>query len=203
GVLIQDMFKLKRLSGAADLHVSARALGPTVGEIRHTLSGRMDFSFKNGAIEGVNIWDAIERAYALVKQQPAPPPAPKRTEFADMRGSGTISHGVLDNHDFSAHLPFLNLSGAGKLDLAELTLDYSLKAHVTGTPKLGARSDLSGLAGQTIPLRISGTLSNLSMRPDLGDVLHARAESEINKKKQEARQKLKNKLQGILHPPPG
>ncbi len=202
GVLIQDMFKLKRLSGTTDLHVSARALGPTVGEIRHTLSGRMDFSFKNGAIEGVNIWDAIERAYALVKQQPAPPPAPKRTEFADMRGSGTISHGVLDNHDFSAHLPFLNLSGAGKLDLAELTLDYSLKAQVTNTPKLGARSDLSDLVGKVIPLRISGTLSNLSVRPDLGDALHARVESEINKKKEDARQKLKNKLHDILPNPP-
>ncbi|MGH8283172.1 MAG: AsmA family protein [Gammaproteobacteria bacterium] len=203
GGLIQDMFKLKRLSGTANLRLNTRALGPTVGEIRHTLSGHMDFSFKNGAIEGVNVWDAIERAYALVKHQQAPPPAPKRTEFTDMHGSGTISHGVLDNRDFRAFLPFLNLSGEGKLDLAENTLDYSLKAHITGTPKLGANSDLSGLAGQTIPLRISGTLSNLSVRPDLGGAIHARVESEVNKKKSELKKKLKSKLEDILHTPPG
>ena len=204
GALVQDLFNLKSLSGTANLEMKTRALGPTVGEIRHTLNGRMSFSFKNGAIEGVNVWDAIERAYALVKQQPAPPPVPKRTEFADMHGSGSIRNGVLDNRDFSASLPFLNLNGEGKLDLAENTLDYELKAHITGTPKLGARSDLSGLAGQTIPLQISGTLSSPNVRPDIGGAVRARAESELNSKKQELRNKLKNKLEDILHsPPPG
>ncbi|MGB9429560.1 MAG: AsmA family protein [Gammaproteobacteria bacterium] len=200
--LVQDLFKLNRLSGTASLRVNTRALGPTLGEIRHTLNGRMDFAFKNGAIEGLNIWDAIERAYALVKQQPAPPPAPARTEFTDMHGSGSIRNGVLDNRDFVAYLPFLTLNGAGKLDLAETTLDYDLKAHITGTPKLGAGSDLSGLAGQTIPLHISGTLSNLSVRPDLGGALHARVENELDKKKAEAKEKLKSKLENILHEPP-
>ncbi|MGA9852102.1 MAG: AsmA family protein [Gammaproteobacteria bacterium] len=166
GGLVQDLFKLKRLSGTANLHMNTRALGPTVGEIRHTLSGRMDFSFKNGAIEGINVWDSIERAYVMRKHQPAPPPAPNRTEFNNMHGSGTIRNGVLDNRDFNANLPFLSLSGTGRLDLAELTLDYSLKAHIAGTPKRGAASDLSGLAGQTVPLRLSGTLSNLSVKPE-------------------------------------
>jgi AsmA protein len=202
GGLAQDLFKLKSLSGTASLEVNTRALGPTVGEIRHTLNGRMNFSFKNGAIEGLNIWDAIARAYALAKHQPAPPPAPARTAFTDMHGSGSIRNGVLDNRDFVAQLPFLNLKGAGKLDLAENTLDYELKAHITGTPKLGARSDLSGLAGQTIPLRISGTLTSPSVRPDLEGALHERVQSEVSKQKTELRDKLKNKLENILHGPP-
>lgn len=201
GGLVQDLFKVNRLSGTANLHLATRGLGPTVGEIRHTLEGRMNFSFKNGAVEGLNVWDAIDRAYALVKHLPPPPPAPKRTEFADMHGSATISHGVLDNRDFAASLPYMNLTGAGKLDLVELTLDYSLKARLTGTPKLGARSDLGGLAGNIIPVRITGTLSNLSVRPDLGGTVRGRVESEVNKKKAELKGKLKNKLQDILHPP--
>jgi AsmA protein len=201
GGLVQDLFKVNRLSGTANLHIATRGLGPTVSEIRHTLQGRMNFSFKNGAIEGVNVWDAIDRAYALAKHLPAPPSAPKRTEFADMHGSATINHGVLDNRDFVAALPYLNLSGQGKLDLAELTLDYDLKAHVTGSPKLSDHLDVSGLAGDTIPLRISGTLSNLSVRPDLGGAVHARVDSAINKNKAELKTKLKNKLEDILHPP--
>lgn len=189
--LVEDLFKAQRLSGTANLHVSMRALGPTVDEIRHTLDGHMSFSFKNGAIEGINVWDAIGRAYALVKHQPAPPPAPNRTEFTDMHGSGTIRQGVFDNRDFSAYLPFLNLTGGGKLDLAELTLDYTLKAHITATPKFGARTDLNGLAGNTIPLHINGTLSNLSVRPDLGGAGYARVETG-----------LKRKFEGVLRGPP-
>jgi len=173
--LIQDLFKIKRLSGTMNMHIATRGLGPTVSEVRHTLEGRMNFSFKNGAIEGLNIWNTVERAYALAKQLPPPPAAPNRTEFADMHGSATIKHGVLDNRNFAATLPFMNLSGAGKLDLAELTLDYSLKAHITDTPKLGGRADLGGLAGSTIPLHITGTLSNLSVWPDVGDAARARA----------------------------
>ena len=201
GGLIQDLFKIKQLSGSVNMHMATRGLGPTVSEVRHTLQGHMNFSFKNGAIEGLNVWDAVERAYALAKQLPAPPVAPARTEFADMHGSATIKNGVLDNKDFVASLPFMNLSGAGKLDLAELTLDYNLKAHITGTPKLGGRTDLVGLAGTTVPLRITGTLTNLSVRPDLGDAVRARVQDEIKTKKLDLKDKAKNKLQDILHPP--
>jgi AsmA protein len=199
--LIQDLFNAKRLSGTANMHIATRGLGPTVDEIRHTLEGHMNFAFNNGAIEGVNVWDAIRRAYALAKHFPPPPPAPQRTEFADMHGSATIRHGVLDNRDFAASLPYMNLTGAGRLDLAELTLDYDLKAHLTGTPKIGGRMDLSGLAGDNIPLRITGTLSNLSVTPDLGAVVHAHVQNEIKTKKAELKGKLKSKVQSVLHPP--
>lgn len=201
GGLIQDLFKIRQLSGTANMHIATRGLGPTVSEVRHTLQGRMNFSFKNGAIEGMNVWDAVERAYELAKQLPAPPAAPARTEFADMHGSATIKNGVLDNRDFAASLPFMNLSGAGKLDLAELTLDYNLKAHITGTPKLGGRTDLDGLSGSTIPLHITGTLSNLSVRPEVGDAAREHVQSEANTKKNELKDKAKQKLQNSLRPP--
>jgi len=197
GGLVQDLFGLKRLSGIANFSMSTRALGSTVGEIRHTLNGRMGFSFKNGAIEGINIWDAIARAEALIKHQPAPPAASSRTEFTSLRGTGTIHNGVLDNRDLVANLLFLNLDGSGKLDLAENTLDYELKAHITGTPRLGAQSDLSGLVGKTIPLQVSGTLSSPSVRPDINGAV----QNELQKKKQELRKKLENKLKGIIHVP--
>ncbi len=203
GALVQDLFKMRRLSGTASLHVATRALGPTVGEIRHTLEGHMNFSFKNGAIEGINIWGAVARAYALAKHRPPPPPAPRRTQFADMHGSAVINQGVLYNRDFAAYLPYLELTGEGKLDLAELTLDYALQGHITGTPRLGTPQNLSGLAGATIPLRISGTLSHLSVRPDLAGVLRERVNRELDRKKTRLEGKLKNKLQDILHGPPG
>ena len=197
GGLVQDLFGVKRISGTANLQANTRALGPTVGEIRHTLNGRMSFSFKNGAIQGLNVWNAIARAQALLKHQPPPAAAANQTEFADLHGSGSIRNGVLDNRDLVAQLPFLNLEGAGKLDLAENTLDYRLKAHITGTPRLGAQSDLGGLAGKTIPLQITGTLTSPNVRPDISGAL----QSELQKKQEELRKKLEEKLKGIIHVP--
>ncbi|HKT32850.1 MAG TPA: AsmA family protein [Gammaproteobacteria bacterium] len=204
GGLLQDLFGVKRLSGTANLQVNTRALGPTVGEIRHTLNGKMRFALQNGAIQGINIWNAIARAEALARHLPAPPPAANQTEFANLQGSGDIRNGVLDNRNLAAQLPFLNLDGSGKLDLAENTLDYKLKARITGTPKLGAKSDLSGLAGKTIPLKISGTLTSPSVTPDIAGAVQERAQVELQKKKQEVRgqlhNRIRNKLKGLLNP---
>ncbi|HEX5339710.1 MAG TPA: AsmA family protein [Gammaproteobacteria bacterium] len=190
GALIKDMFKVERLSGGVDLHVGLQARGATVGEMRHTLDGRLEFAFSNGAYEGVNVWDSIARTYAKLKRLPAPAPAPKRTEFADVHGTATVRRGVLDNRDFVAALPYLKINGAGKVDLAESTLDYAVKAHVTGTPKVGAERDLGKLTGTTIPLRITGTFSDLSVRPDFGDALRDKAQAALDAKKAAAAKKL-------------
>ena len=203
--LAQDLAKTNRLSGTVDLKANTRAQGRLVGELRHTLNGRMNFAVKKGALEGVNVWDSIARAYALVKGQPAPAPAPARTEFADMHGSAVIKRGVMDNRDFTALLPFLTVTGAGKLDLAELTVDYSLKGKVTGSPQLGNRQDLSGLKGTTVPLHITGTLSNLSVRPDFGGVIKGKLDEAVDKQKADLKKKAQDKLKELLggSGPPG
>lgn len=190
GALVKDMFKIDRLSGSVDLQSVLQARGATVGEMRHTLDGHLQFAFRNGAYEGVNVWDSIERAYAKLKRLPAPPAAAPRTEFADVHGTAVVKRGILDNRDLVAALPYLKINGAGKVDLAESTLDYGVKAHVTGTPTVGAERDLGKLTGTVIPLRITGTFSNVSVRPDLGDVLHEKAQALVDAKKAEASKKL-------------
>lgn len=190
GGLVKDLFKVDRLSGSMALQSVLQARGATVGEMRHTLDGHMQFTFKNGAYEGVNVWDSIERAYAKLKRLPAPPPAPQRTEFADVHGTATVKRGVLDNRDFVAALPYLKINGAGKVDLAENTLDYGVKAHITGTPTVGAERDLGKLTGTVIPLRITGTFSDLSVRPDLGDAVHEKVQAAVNARKAELEKQL-------------
>ena len=198
GPLLKDFAKVDRLSGTLELGSSTRAQGRMVGELRSTLNGKMNFAVKNGALEGVNVWDSIARGYATLKGQPAPPPAPARTEFADLHGTGTIARGVLTNKDLTALLPFMTVTGAGKLDLAELTVDYEVKGRVTGSPNLGSRQDLSGLKGTVVPIHITGTLSNLSVRPDLGGIVKGKVQEQLNKKKTDLKKKAKDKLQQLL-----
>jgi AsmA protein len=156
-----------RVTGTLDLDTTGKALGRTVGELRHTLNGRLSYSLHNGALGGVNVWDAVQRAYADAHHQAAPPPVAQQTPYTTLRGSAVISRGVVNDRSFTATLPYLALAGSGRLDLAELTLDYALTGRVTGLPRSGAQ-DLSGLKGLSFPLHVGGTLFNLSVHPELG-----------------------------------
>ena len=165
--LAQDLAGSDRIAGTVDLDTATRALGRTVGELRHTLNGHMSYTIKNGVLGGVNLWDAVVRAYADRQHLAAPMPAAQQTHFAYLHGSARITRGVLFDRNFSAVLPFLSVAGSGKLDFAELTLDYALTGRVTGLPRSGA-PDLSGLKGLSFPIHMTGTLANLSVRPELG-----------------------------------
>ena len=166
--LSQDLAGSDRIAGTLDLDSAAHALGRTVGELRHTVTGRLNFAIKNGSLGGVNVWDEVVRAYADTHHQPAPPPAIPRTAFGELRGSATLSRGLLTNRNFSASLPNLALKGAGRLDLVGFALDYSLTGKVLGTPRSAPGIDLGGLKGASVPLKVTGTLFNLDVQPEFG-----------------------------------
>jgi AsmA protein len=171
--LAQDLFKTGKFSGAVDLTASVRAQGRVVREMRHTVTGRITYDVKGGDLQGVNVWDAIARAYARDQGRPAPAPADAHTEFSDVHGSSTVSRGIMSDRSFSAALPALALSGAGRLDLTDLTVDYNLKGRVTGTPPGGAAA--AGLKGASLGLHVTGALGNLKVQPDLSGVGKAKA----------------------------
>ena len=166
--LAQDLFKTDKFSGTVDLTAAVRAQGRVVGEMRHTVAGRITYEVKGGDLQGVNIWDAIVRAYARDQGRAAPAPAPAHTTFSDVRGSSTISRGMMSDRGVSAALPALALSGSGRLDLTDLTVDYNLKGRVTGTPPGGAAA--AGLKGANLGLHVTGTLGDLKAQPDLSGV---------------------------------
>jgi|GEM_PF-2808127 len=157
-----------RLSGTVDLDATTTAQGRLIGQMRYTIKGHVSFALKNGAIQGVNVADSIARAYAEARRQPPPASAPMRTEFIQLRGSAGILHGVMSNRDFTASLPGLTLSGAGKMDLADFTVDYSLKGRITGP---GQGGSLSAFKGEKVPLHVTGTLSSLVVRPDVSGLV--------------------------------
>jgi AsmA protein len=171
--LAQDLFKTGKFSGAVDLTASVRAQGRVVGEMRHTVTGRITYEVKGGDLQGVNVWDAIVRAYARDQGRPVPAPAEARTQFSDVRGSSTVSRGIMSDRSFSAALPALALSGAGRLDLTDLTVDYNLKGRVMGTPPGGAAA--AGLRGASLGLHVTGALGNLKVQPDLSGTSKAKA----------------------------
>ncbi len=202
GKLITALGGGSRLSGQANAQLQLKGQGETVAELLDTLKGNAKFDIKHGALEGINLWDSLERAYVLVKDHKRlPASGPKRTEFANFKAVASIDHGIVDNDALEATLPFMSVTGNGKVNLVKHYLDYSLLAKVVKTPKT-ANADLSKLEGLTVPIHVSGDFSNMSSVPDIKQALEARAKAAVKKKldakKKKTQDELKKKLQDIL-----
>ncbi|MGH8128971.1 MAG: AsmA family protein, partial [Gammaproteobacteria bacterium] len=202
GKIITALGGGSRLSGTANVLIDLQGQGDTVAEMLDTLKGNATFDILHGSLDGVNLWDSLERAYALVKEhKQLPATGPKRTEFANFKGSADIAHGIVNNDALEADLPFIALTGHGTVNLAKQYLDYDLLAKVVKTPKTGS-ADLSKLKGLTVPMHISGNYADISSVPDIKQALEAKAKAAVQKKldkeKQSAKDKLKKKLQDLL-----
>ncbi|HET6726385.1 MAG TPA: AsmA family protein [Gammaproteobacteria bacterium] len=197
GTLLQDLLGKKLLSGVASMNIAFNGQGDTVGALKKTLDGKVGFKVQHGAIEGVDLWAAIRRADAILKHQKPPEnTGPKRTEFVAMSGSGVIKKGVLNNDDFRADLPFMHLSGSGKVDLVRRNVDYDVKAKIIKVPKIEGRAELDQLKGYTIPIHFAGDFQSISAYPELGKVLKERAKKEAQHRLEEKKKALKKKLNG-------
>jgi AsmA protein len=203
GPLLNDLLGKEILSGTASLNIAFDGTGKTVGALEKTLDGKLGFKVEHGAIEGIDLWGAIDRAYALLKKKKPPKETGrKRTEFVNMSGSGKIDKGVVHNDDFKAQLPFMHLNGQGTINLVQQKVDYKLKAGILKVPTKKVPGALKKLKGQTIPIHIEGSFSSLTSFPSLRHALEDRvkdkAKSRLDKKKSELKNKLKGKLKGKL-----
>lgn len=202
--LLQDLLGKKLLSGTASMNIAFNGQGETVGALKQTLDGKVGFKVQHGAVEGVDLWSAIDRAYALLKKQEPPKQAgPRRTEFVALSGSGVIQNGVLHNKDFEARLPFMRLNGHGTIDLVQRDVEYDLQAKIVKVPDVKARGELQKLKGRTIPIHIQGDFASLDAFPALRDAFESRlkekARSRIEEKKDELKDKLQDRLKGLFN----
>ena len=193
--LMGDLFDSKRLSGKATANAVLAARGKTDDAMIRTLDGRLDFDIANGAIEGKDLWYELRRARALYKREPAPTaPDTGRTAFRTLKGSATITDGVLNNPDFIMEMDYLKVVGSGTLDLNSQKLDYKLQTNLYKIPPDNAGAEMQDLKAAEIPVRVSGTLADMKVRPDFDALVKAEAKQKVDEKQKELTDKLKDKL---------
>jgi AsmA protein len=194
--LFSDLFETKRVSGKGSANIKLNGSGRNTDDIVKTLAGNLDFAVANGAIEGADLWYEIRRARALLKQQAAPERAgPVRTEFSALKGTGVMQNGVLTNNDLDVSLQYLKVTGQGKVDVPNSTLDYKLVANVLKIPREGAdAAQLEDLVDASIPVKITGTLSDPKIRPDIEGYVKGKVKERVEEERGKVEQKIKDKL---------
>lgn len=193
------MFATQNITGSINGNFKLAGHGNDMAEIRRTLGGSMSLALEDGTYEGTDIWYELRRARALFKQEAPPEPVlPPRTKFSSVTATGIVTNGVLQNDDLVADLPFMEITGRGKVDIAAGIVDYSLRAQVYKKPEIMAGAtpeEIDDLTKAVIPLKITGSLASPKVRPDIEALLQQRIKEKIEEKIED---KLGDKLKDLF-----
>jgi len=197
--LAKAMFDQDNISGTMNGAFKLTGRGKDTLQIQRSLAGKMSFDLKDGTFEGTDVWYELRRARALLKGLEAPEPSlPPRTQFNSASATGVVTRGVMRNNDLFVELPFMQLKGAGQIDLVAATVAYDLAARVFDRPELFqdvTEEELHDFTRAEIPLKVSGSLTSPSVKPDVGKLLQNQVEEEIKEKLED---KLKDALKDLF-----
>jgi AsmA protein len=195
GPLLKDLTGDDPILGTATVKADLKGVGSNADEILKTLQGTAKFSFKEGAINGVNIAALIREAQATLGGKPAPKQEqPNRTDFALLRGSATVKKGLVKNDDLLMKSPLLRIDGAGEVSLPKETIDYTLTAKFVSSLEGQGGKGKKKLKGVSIPVHVAGTFSHPTYTPDLAAVASDAAKAEVDKRLKKEKEKLEKKL---------
>jgi AsmA protein len=173
-----------RLSGHGNVNVRATARGTGLDAVKQTLNGHFDANLADGALEGVDLAYEIGLAQALIKHTAEPTRSnPPRTKFDAFKLSAQITNGVANTSDLTISTPVLRVTGQGSANLVNKAIDFQMLASVLKSP---------GASAADIPLKITGTYVDPTVRPDAESL----AKSEIKRKLQDVLKK--NGLEGLF-----
>lgn len=203
GPLLKDLSGKERITGVADLSARIDMAGLTMDAMISSLNGNASFAFRDGAVKGFNIAALIRDVRAKLKGgQSSAEQAVDQTDFSELTGTLNIADGVVRNRDLSAKSPLLRVSGEGSVNLKTERIDYLLKTVLVKTLEGQGGKGMEDLTGIPIPVRIAGTLSDPSFRPDLeaavGEKVRTKVEEKVEEKREELKKSVEDKLQERL-----
>jgi AsmA protein len=206
GPLLQDTIGEQWLSGLTQFDLDLKAKGNTPRQLLASAAGQASYLLKDGSVKGVSLVDLINKG--LAKTQAANSGEPS-TSFSEFAGKVLFSSGRAKAQNLRADSDILGLTGSGGLNMEELSWDMQLLPTLKDHPVIQKNKGLDKLVGLAIPVQISGPLAAPRFQVDLEGALKARAQQELDAKKQELKQDLdqrkeelkeeaKDKLRGKL-----
>ncbi len=198
--LMQDYLELEMFTGTLNLDMDVAATGANVGEVMRALDGDVSFALTDGTWEGVDVWQQMRRARATFEQEDAPP-APDgdpRTPFSSISASGVIEDAVLTNDDLTASFEFMTVAGAGVVELLNDSMDLDVTATFNDNELLQSDPLMADLAGDSLPLTVTGSLGAPTVRPDFSALVRAEVQEAIDERVEEEREEIRDRLEDRL-----
>jgi AsmA protein len=197
----QDLLDAELISGTMNASLDLAAMGSNLGEIRRQLDGNVAFALTDGAWNGVDMWYELRRARASLESAPAPEAPAEgeaRTAFSEVSTSGVLDNGVLTTRNLIADVGFMAVTGGGTLDLVADAMNFDLVAQFIDGPMLQSDPEMADLAGDELPLKVSGSPTSPSILPDFAAMIRAEVEAAVEEEIQEEREQLQERLNDRL-----
>ena len=165
--LLRDAAEFDWVDGKGRISIAITGQGQTEREVVETLNGKAEFAFRNGALVGVDIPGIIEslqrgRIPRLERNMA------ERTKFSALDATFSIENGTAQNRDLRLESELIHVSGAGKANLPDRTLDYTVRPKLLSGRKANGGESSSGLE---LPIRITGSWDHPTYAAEIDSVL--------------------------------
>jgi AsmA protein len=202
GPLLRDALNQDLLDGRGNVALDVAATGNTVSAIKKSLNGSAALNLKDGALKGINLAQSLRNAKAMftggTRDSEQAAAAGEKTDFSELSASFVIRDGVAHNDDLLVKSPFLRLTGAGDINIAEGSLNYLAKAAAVATSTGQGGKELADTRGLTLPVRASGPFTALKYKLEFGSAFSDSAKQQVEAKKEELKGKLEDQLKSRL-----
>lgn len=191
--LLEDFAKTNRVSGRGNVTLDVTARGNTTSAMLASLGGHAAANLANGAINGLDLWSAVNSAVTLLQKHTVPSGGVgKSTRFDTFKASADLANGVASTKDLDIASGDLHVTGQGTTNLVTGAVDYRLNAVLL-------KGASGGAALANVPLLISGTMTSPTVRPDTQALVKSLAKQQLEKHKGQIENKLRNVLKGFIH----
>ncbi|OGT43798.1 MAG: hypothetical protein A3F42_01195 [Gammaproteobacteria bacterium RIFCSPHIGHO2_12_FULL_37_34] len=156
--LFQDVNSKIKLSGIGKMALQINTVGKNKDQLIRNLNGMATFNVDQGILYGIDLNYLVQTADALLnKQSPHVPPKDNETPFNQMMGSAIIKNGVATSENLLVTSSAFTTKGLGAINFIDQTLTYQLQVAPLQTAKIK----------WAIPMIITGSLQNPSVRLDM------------------------------------
>jgi AsmA protein len=148
-------------------------------------------SIVDGAIIGIDVTKTLGTVNSLLgkqKESGGKGGQDQKTEFAELSMTGVFDQGIMTSNDLMMRSPLMKVTGEGRFNLVEESINYLLKPVLTGETSV---ESLDKLGGTMIPIRLTGNLYEPDFKVDIAAAL-------INSQKDVIDRKANEILGGLL-----
>ena len=183
GGLLKDFAEVDNLSGLMQTRITGSSRGNTTTALIDNLNAEVAFELKDGIYQGLDFWQDIRRAYAVLKRKSPPDNSTNpQTQLEALMLQGRLANNVFTANQFLAEIPFLQINGKGNINLANDEVRFQLNALMNEAPTFDDGKDLEELVGLTIPMEIKGTLEEPKLKVELKDLAKDAAVKQVKDK---------------------
>ncbi|SBT14104.1 AsmA family protein [Vibrio celticus] len=180
--LLVDVAENDMLEGTGNIDVNVKGKSLTPTGIKKNLVGTIAINFEDGAVNGINVAQLIRENYAKIKGEKVESTnEAQKTDFSAMKATLKVDKGWVSTNDLSAQSPLLRVTGQGKANFINETVDFLVSTSIVGSLEGQGGKSIDDLKDVTIPIKVTGQWADPKFALVFDDVLKQKAQKEIDR----------------------